>query len=138
MKKHKTKILIGVFSLFFFLFGISVGVEDYTECPLCENKTITKEIIKEVKISNENYDLLKTKNQELKQEIKIRTQIMVIDDRALLLGADGINLCADGIIAAYYRETGTMESINAKTKILTSDMNKLANQKIKLLLQLEK
>lgn len=135
MEKHKTKILIGAFSLFFFLFGISVGVEN---CPQCENKIITKETIKEVKISNEDYDLLKIKNQELKQEIKIRTQIIEVDNKALSLGADGINLCADGIIAAYYRKTGTMESINAKTEILTSNMNKLANQKIKLLLQLEK
>lgn len=134
MKKHKTKILVSIFSLFFFLFGIGVATDD---CPKCENKIIRKEIVKEVKVGTEDYDLLKTENQKLKKEIKIRTQIMAIDNEAIANGADGLGLCADGIEAAYYGRVGTMESITAKVIILVDDTNKLAEQKIKLLLQLE-
>lgn len=137
MKKSETKIIIIASSILFFII-VSLLVFGGKDCPKCENKIITKEIIKEVKIGNADYNLLKAENKKLKNEINIRTQIMKIDDKGLRKGADGMGLCADAIQAAYYGRIVEMENITVKTEVLISNVNQLAAQKAKLLLQLKK
>lgn len=131
MGNKKSLILIGVFSLIFFLIGFSFD-------PKCEEKIITKEIIKKVDIANEDYNSLKTDIQKLRTEDKIRTQIMAIDNKIIFDSAEGSELCSQSIEAILNNDLNKLENATAQVIVLIDDIDKLGEQKAKLLLQLEK
>ncbi len=70
--------------------------------------------------------------------IEIREQIMSIDNKIILDSAEGSELCSQSIEAILNNDLNKIKNATAQVIILTDDINKLDEQKAKLLLQLKK
>ena len=111
--------------VFIFIIGL-IGSSGDT-CPQCN--PITKEIIKEVPSNQDEIN-------KLKEEINIKTQIMELDNKAILKSADIIELFSKSVIHIYNRDEYAIKKATKQMDNIYIDINELVKEKTNLSLQL--
>ena len=127
MKKLKIWQWILIILFIFIVIGIITPTEK--TCPVCEYETITKEVIKEIPINQDEIN-------KLKKQISIQKQIMDIDDKAFIKASEITTELTNSLINVYNHDDYGMLKSSENIDKITKQLNKFGIQKNKLKLEL--